>query len=160
MCFVLYVASRTKPKLIAWDKEAPGLCTQDGLDDSEMPVVEKFSLPIVTYVGSDQGCGCGFRNIPLHLLDNPDAEEMCGSGVEKQRSTQHNHQALVHFLREQFATENFIEIYGCLSGEVAKAVISNVEIPLEQITDRLFCFRERGFYRVMIAQEQGSSGTS
>jgi hypothetical protein len=138
MCFVLYVASRTKPKLIAWNKDAPSLCTQE-LGNHEKPVLKKFSLPIVTYVGSDQGCGCGFRHTDYEM-DVSDAEE----------DTQHNHQALVRLLQEQFADESFVELYGCWSGDESLAVKINSELLLDQIGDRLFCFRERGFYRAAI----------
>jgi hypothetical protein len=152
MCFVLYVAARSKPSLIGFRPEAPALNTQE-LDEYTKPVKDKFTLLHVTYVGSDQGCGCGFRYVPFGQ-DFEGCELIYSEGVETQNRTQHNHQQLRDYLLQEFKGESFVELYGCWSGEENEAASSNGEIPLDRLAEPTFSLRERGLYRIILNERK------
>ena len=61
MCWTLYVSTPIKLPLIEWDSKQPRFNARK-LKDDELAIVSRFTMPEVVYVGSDQGCGCGFRH--------------------------------------------------------------------------------------------------
>ena len=149
MCFVLYAASRIDPPLIPWNEQLPELYTSELSDDCEV-VRANFTLPHVFYIGSHDGCGCGFRYIPLEAILQEDAEAIYSEGVEHQKYTQPNHRKLFDYIEREFKNEPFLELYGCWSGEEAERSTTEAEVRLDRIADPGFCFRERGFYRVLL----------
>jgi hypothetical protein len=56
---MVYIAADQPLPLIAWDAAAPALHISE-LRESHQPVRQQFSKPLVYYVGSHEGCGCGF----------------------------------------------------------------------------------------------------
>jgi len=155
MCFVLYVASRSKPPLIGFRPEAPALNTKE-LNEHTQSVRDKFTLPHVVYVGSDQGCGCGFRFLLREQV--ADADLIFSDDVEADPSRQRNQQQLRDFLLEKFKDEPFVELFGCWSGDEAQPAEFNDEIPLQRIVDLRFSFRERGFYRISLTKNPTNTG--
>ncbi len=61
MCMTFYIASDTIVPRISMDLDLPSFNTRD-LNESEEYVKVHFSLKNILYMGSDQGCGCGFRH--------------------------------------------------------------------------------------------------
>ncbi len=53
MCFTLYVGASIKLPLIEWNKDHPVVHTAN-LQDYELGVLNRFTLPYVLYIGSDQ----------------------------------------------------------------------------------------------------------
>lgn len=148
MCFVLYLGSRTEGPLIPWDEDNPAICTKS-LDEHDQAVKAHFTLPCVTYIGSDQSCGCGFRYLFFEQGQWPDAGRR--ESDERLSESDVNHRALVAFIRQYFGTEPWIELYGCWYGDFAEAVEHRQEIALEQIADPQFQFKARGYCRVNLA---------
>jgi hypothetical protein len=147
MCFVLYMATRSWPPTIPWNERNSGLWTT-GLTEHDAAVRSKFTLPCVTYVGSDQNCGCGFRHAMFQgggwpeesLADEPDYDP---------GETQPNHDALVWLLLgKDLSEEPFIELYGLWDGDFDATAEDRQEISVSQIAHPRFHFRERAFYRV------------
>jgi len=59
MCFALYLAADNPLPLRAWDEHAPAFyVTTEDIHQRPIPILSK---PYVYYLGSHQGCGCGFR---------------------------------------------------------------------------------------------------
>jgi hypothetical protein len=143
MCFVLFVGSRKKLPMIPWQEEARRLCTKE-LSEYDAVVVKHFTLPVVTYVGSDQGCGCGFR----HKLLRADGRAFDEVYVANNEGTQRNHAELAAFLREHLGGEPFVELYGCWSGNEKEVARFDDEIDADELEEPGFCFREQGYYRV------------
>jgi hypothetical protein len=125
----------------------PALNTDD-LDEFNEAVKDKFTQPHIAYVGSDQGCGCGFRYVPLSEQFEG-CELIYSEGVETQSKTQQNHQQLHDYLLKQFKGEDFVELYGCWSVDEKEPASFRTEIALQRLIDPTFCFRERGLYRVL-----------
>ena len=59
MCMMVYVASDHPLPTSAWDEDRPGFHVE-ALSERDESVRRQFSKPFVYYVGSHQGCGCGF----------------------------------------------------------------------------------------------------
>jgi hypothetical protein len=59
MCWALYLGSDIELSHVEWNEAAPAFNTQV-LSESEERVRVQFSLPHVIYVGSRDGCSCGF----------------------------------------------------------------------------------------------------
>jgi hypothetical protein len=62
MCFALFLGTRTPAPLIPFSRKRPAFFTELAAGE-RVPPPGALTLPHVTYVGSDEGCGCGFRNI-------------------------------------------------------------------------------------------------
>ena len=109
MCFCLYLATSSDPPLI--DNEGPvgnGKIATRKLHEMRQEVRKKFTLAYVTAVGSDVGCGCGYRH---------DEAEIYDPGYDPSK-TQPNHTALRAYLTEHCRAEPFVELYGCWDGDI------------------------------------------
>src|SRR5579862_3212367 len=69
MCMMIYVASDYALPTLAWDKDHPRFHVT-GLTERDEPVRKHFSKPFVYYVGSHQGCGCGFQFVEHDFLEH------------------------------------------------------------------------------------------
>ena len=65
MCMMFHIATKTDIPRIDWNKNTPAFNTSD-LSDKNKAVLTHFSLPFVTYIGTDESCGCGFRHALRH----------------------------------------------------------------------------------------------
>jgi hypothetical protein len=144
MCFCLYLATSSEPALIPSEGYQPGSgkinTSRSLLEQSEKgkAVRNKLTLPCVTYVGSDVGCGCGFRH-----------NEEAGYAPDYDPSkTQPNHVGLVTFLAEHCGKELFVELYGCWDADEAQDIRDRRELELLELADEKFHFRMNGYCRV------------
>lgn len=142
MCMTLYLSANSKMPRIKWDKNSPAFNAKD-LEESENAVRNYFSLSDVLYVGSDQGCGCGFRHA---LLSNG---EWLNVIEEDNNSEQINHQALLDYIRT-YTNDGLIEIYSSWNGDVNDLPICKEEINGKDLINKDFYFKERGFYQISI----------
>jgi hypothetical protein len=146
MCFVLYVGARVAPPIVAASGGmVKGRLHTRALRECDAPVRAHFTLPHVVYVGSDQGCGCGFRHVSFQQGCWPE-EEWCDEA--KAKATQPNHESLVAFLREHFGGEAFVELYGCWSGDEGRPEIERREVELAKLRSPGFHFHELGSCQV------------
>lgn len=149
MCFVLYVASRSSPELIPWDEERPQFSTQTPSEHDAQALKRQFTLPVVTYLGSDQGCGCGFRHFPQEIdVQFEVPPNYFTDEVDDGDTTQPNHSALAEHLKNQFATEPFVELFRCWSGDEDQPQRVTKEIYISKITEATFGFHERALYKM------------
>jgi len=144
MCFVLYLASDHPVPAIPWDEADRKLHTRD-LDEHDRPVVRHFEKPFVKYMGSDQGCGCGFRQA------GPNTAEW-GNWIPKDEEDleeeQVNHRPLHSLLSGLLEKEAEIELFGCWNGDYAEPSNGCLIISPATILDKKFHFSERRCYVV------------
>ena len=127
---------------IPYDENHRSLNTEDIVDE-EKNIRSNLSLPNIKFVGSDEGCGCGFRHALLegnHWLDVVDDEE-----TEFDNS---NHQNLVDFIIENNKGEKTVEILSCWEGDHNKPVKFQETIKVHDLLSRDFYFKERGLYTI------------
>jgi hypothetical protein len=103
MCWALYLASDKELPLVPWDETRPSFNTQ-ALSETEVPVKEQFSFPNVIYLGSHQGCGCGFM-----AADEDEPEEMASREKTVHALSSYLTTALQHGAR--------LEMYLCWEGD-------------------------------------------
>lgn len=139
MCFCLYHATASEPPLIPFQGPQPGtgkICTSRRRIEQSLVIGDalrkKFTLPCITEVGSDVGCGCAFRN----------------QAPGDVSSTQPNHLSLVAFLAEHCSKESFVELYGCWCESEARETEERHEIELSDLADEEFYFCINAYYRV------------
>ena len=101
MCLAVYVASSVELDIIQWSERAPGFHLEQAPKRDK--VVRQFALPHVYYVGSHEGCGCGFIK---------EGEE----GLELE-IRQANYIALAGLIREAMARGASIELFACWEGD-------------------------------------------
>ncbi|HEY0076734.1 MAG TPA: hypothetical protein VGB77_21805 [Abditibacteriaceae bacterium] len=138
MCMVLYVASDKPLPLIAWDENNPNFHVKE-LHESSAGVRKQFSKPYVYYLGSDQGCGCGF-SYGQFVNDNDELKSR--ESVSR----------LSKYLSQAVEIAGPLELYSCWSGDEEeppefKEVVTFEEIPGE-IGGEAFAFQEREFIKI------------
>lgn len=132
MCFVLYLASAKHRPVIAWDDNSPSFHVPLD-DDDAAKTAPHFTKPIVHYVGSDNRCGCGFRQEYDHMSDDP---EQIASKNENQRRL-HDYAAAC------LTDEDWIELYSCWSGDESLPYEHSRKISLDELLADEFAFLER-----------------
>ncbi len=138
MCMVLYVAADKPLPLITWDENNPKFHVTE-LNEYSAGVRKQFSKPYVYYLGSDQGCGCGFS---YGQFVNDDEE------LESRESVLR----LSKYLSQAVALAGPLELYSCWSGDEEEPpefqeVVTSEEIP-DEIGGEAFSFQEREFIKI------------
>ena len=132
MCLVLYLGSEKRRPLIAWDESAPRFHVKDDDADAKKASAH-FRKAHVYYVGSDNGCGCGFRQEHDSMID--DAEQLVAKT---------DNQTLLHaYIKRCLADEDSVELYSCWSGDEALPMESDRTIGVDELIDDDFWFAER-----------------
>lgn len=111
MCMMVYLASDLPLRTIPWDKVAPGFTTSalaSGDKDLEKCLRRQFTKPHLLYVGSYEGCGCGFQlgQYPSESSDPADLalgrRSLCDFAT---------------FLRDELPRAGTIELFACWDGD-------------------------------------------
>lgn len=102
MCWEVYLGSDVELPQVAWDEKVPAFNTQS-LSDSEERVRIQFSLPHVIYVGSHDGCSCGF------FAEDDDAEE-------DKRQRNEDASKLTNYLSQALEAGAKLEMFLCWQG--------------------------------------------
>lgn len=149
MCFVLYSGTSRPIPRREWHADAPDLCVES-LTERDNPVAKHFSKPEVQYIGSTSGCGCDFPHVISQNGGWPWWEDD-ETEPEHEARDRYNRQHLVTLLRE--SGESSIELYGIWDDglDYTASPAIREEISVENILDRDFRFKERGFYVVRCA---------
>jgi len=143
MCLVLYLGSEKQRPLIAWDESAPRFHVKDD-DVNSQKASTHLCKPNVYYVGSDNGCGCGFRQEHDYMID--DAEQL---------ASKTDNQARLHeYISKCLADEDSIELYSCWSGDETLPIELDRTISVDDLVDNDFWFAER--QRTIVVQSIGA----
>jgi hypothetical protein len=132
MCFYLYLGAESKQKLIPWDESDPQLCVEE-VEKDDLVKLTAFSKPNIYYVGSHEGCGCGFRQeVDVTYAEHVDL-----------RSKNKNQQALFSYVSGSLANESSIELYGVWAGDERRGVETKTEVNIIDLINEEFYFGER-----------------
>jgi hypothetical protein len=145
MCFTLYIGTPIKLPLIEWKKDQPGVHATN-LKEYELGVLSRFSLPNVLYIGSDQGCGCGFRHA---LAEGKEWLSVVENDQDALKAIQKNHIDLWQYLTCNL-TAGSVEIYACWNGDVNDCPDCVSDIKMENIINEDFYFKEGWLYKVAV----------
>ena len=112
--------------------------------DNDKSIKDILTFPNVKLLGSDQGCGCGFRYAMFEdnrWLDVIDDDETPFDNS--------NHEKMVDFIAKNNMDEKSVELFALWAGYIYP-VEYRVTIKLNDILDPDFYFKERGIYTVEI----------
>ncbi|MCM2372390.1 hypothetical protein [Aporhodopirellula aestuarii] len=132
MCLVLYLASNGKLPAIDWDASAPSFYVTPN-DPAASNAAAQFTKTNLAYVGSDNGCGCGFRAEHDYAIDDP---EQLASKTDNQRRL---HDYLVACLSE----EGSVELFSCWSGDESLPREHERTVKISELLSEDFFFLER-----------------
>ncbi len=110
MCYVVYLGTDLKLDPILWNDKKPAFNFQEVLDNENNKVRAQFSKTNVYYVGSHEGCGCGFAYDGT--WDTSDPEDVEDNLLRKESVAQFN-----QLLKEILARTNGCEIFLCWDGD-------------------------------------------
>jgi hypothetical protein len=132
MCHVLFMASAHIRPEIPWSNSEPAFfVTAD--DSAAEEVRRQFTKPNVYYLGSDEGCGCGFiheERWQYTYTDDLDAR------LENQRR-------LANYLTTCLADEEYVELFSCWSGDEAAEPVRRRQVLVSELLNEEFHFIER-----------------
>ena len=162
MCFELYIGAQVPIPDI---EREPGISTTDAFDARIHSVID---LPYVKSLGSDMGCGCGFRYAywdeedVINKEENPElfasyaswfegekgifVKDMGGAYVGEEGNV--NQHQLADLLHSLLRDSDYVQLYGCWEGALAEPVAKRVEITAEQVRAHDFAFYPHSLYTV------------
>ncbi len=155
MCFSLFIGADNPIPLIPWNEDDKRVYSQN-LSEYELPIQGHFSKQHIGYIGSDQGCGCGFRHVTFQNGEWPE-ESMSDSEEYSDGDKQPNHIQLECILIGLLQTADSIELYSCWDGDFAEPSGGSSQLLLSSIVDNHFAFRERFLYSIANTAEQGAA---
>ncbi len=132
MCLVLYMSSDRMRPTIAWDEATPSFHVLSEDPDS-LRTRKQFSKSHIYYLGSDNGCGCGFSREYDDCIDDPN----------ELKSKDSNRRLLHKYLSECLTDEQSLELYSCWSGDEDANLEFQRTIPVDEILSENFFFSEK-----------------
>lgn len=128
----VYIASDADLPLIPWIEEKPSFCVTPVRDGEEF-VTNRFTKRNVAYVGSYQGCSCGFVVDPDDTMDD-EWDRLCEESVRK----------LADYV-EALLKHGTVEIYSCWGGDELNEPESSIQVTIDHFRGRKFAFEEKQF---------------
>lgn len=129
---VYYLGTDGEAPRVPWQESRPAFCVDDVETDVLAAVRQKLPHTNLVYLGSHEGCGCGFRR----------ADEYTEEGNDD-TATVEDHRALGEYLAALPPSARAPQIFGCWSGDEGAPIDHEREISISDILGRTFGFRER-----------------
>jgi hypothetical protein len=130
---LIYVASDYALPTSAWDQGRPGFHVTE-LAERDEPVRRQFSKPCIYYVGSHEGCGCGFQYGEYEDLEEDPAALAAARDSRRQ---------LAEFLSVALRSQPAVELFACWDGDQAVPPEHRGQVrPVDLVRGRTF-FREK-----------------
>jgi len=122
MCIMVYIAANTELPLVSRFDPANHICVEP-IPHTNPPIIPAFTKRHVYYVGSYQGCGCGFAydDTPsdsrglMRLFRR--LSELVWSANEEDKKRRRSVHELVTYLADNINRAGVIELYSCWAGE-------------------------------------------
>ena len=134
----VYVGSDSSLPLIEWNETVPSLFVMD-LQENDIGVKEKFTKSNVVYIGSHEGCGCGFDVAAYQVWTEENSEYI----AKRKKSVQQLHSYLAERLKS-----GPVEVYSCWGGDEASPAETRENVTISHFDSENFSFIERQFLTV------------
>ena len=136
MCMMIYISADQPLDLVPWNETSPAFHVTK-LDNSEESVRGQFRHPYVYYVGSHEGCGCGFQ-----YGEYPEYED------EERHLKRASLDAFASYLAQQLEQVKVIDLFACWDGNQSKPPDVNRRLTTETLRSEDFFFREKESSRI------------
>ena len=129
---------------------------------ADAPIRSRFTTPHVTYVGSHEGCGCGYNSGDLAwqgIEDATDAMALLGAMTEDELEefiAEQRSRARLRALVSAALGDGPVEVYACWAGDEKVEPIGDRTIAPARLTERTAPLEERVRYRVSTADGAAS----
>ncbi len=142
---MIYLGTRTAPPPLPSGQYPPGTALLP-LRAEEAPVRDKFSLPHVSSIKLNEGCGCWLRYVDSDDSEHPPDFELLSP--KEGNLEQPNHDSLADYLQTHFRQDGFVEFFGYFYGNAAQPARAHQEVPVDAIRSGQFQFHGRTLYRL------------
>ncbi len=161
MCLLLWVASEQPIPLVSLvDPQTPD--PENGyhrIDDvaTDAPVRARFSLPHLRYVGSHEGCGCGYNSSELawtglvRVDDITPLYEAMSSEERESFDAEQKSRKRLRAIVERALAVGAVEVFACWSGDEVDPATSERDVEPSYFTEYAEPIEERVRYRVVRA---------
>ncbi|HBC88136.1 MAG TPA: hypothetical protein DCZ94_14395 [Lentisphaeria bacterium] len=125
MCIAVYISSNQTVPVIEWDSNNPAFNIKNIAIDEHHGVEKQFSKKNIYYVGSHEGCGCGFiydENNPEYQSDPIDLETRKKNVME-----------LVNILKSLLNKSDQIELFICYEGRQGDKPLNQRKLSPDQL---------------------------
>jgi len=127
----VYVGADRPLPTIDWDEAKPAFYVE-ALRTDEQAVRCQFTKPNVYYVGSHEGCGCGFQ-----LGPHPDPDD---NELPLRRASL---DAFREYLRDSLTGVGDLELFACWEGDQEAEVVHRRRLTPDSLLDEAFHFLQR-----------------
>jgi len=134
MCLAVYLASDKPLPLIEWNEEKPSFYVKE-LTPPEESVKTQFDIPHIYYLGSDEGCGCGFFKR--------------GRESDELGRAEGNYSQLASYLKNARSMGARNQIYSCWEGDQNAKAEFRKKIDLKRLNEKNFEFKEGTLYEIL-----------
>jgi len=123
MCLMVWIGTKNPVSAVSHALEADGQRNRLDPVAADNPVRRHFSSPHVTYVGSHEGCGCGFNSGVLEFegfLSVADVLPLLEAMNDEERDSFHAEQRSRERLEALITAslrEGPVEVYACWAGD-------------------------------------------
>jgi hypothetical protein len=143
MCMMLYIASDKKLPLVPTGQVEYQPIYVDELSEYNSGIKKQFTKKYSYYIGSYQGCGCGF-SYGQYNIDNEEVDEslieLFNTEEEKGKKSVRE---LFNYISNSLENVSEIELYSCWSGNEKDTPKHRVEISLANFSvGNKFSFEE------------------
>jgi hypothetical protein len=152
MCKMLFVAADEPLPLIPWQQNNPAFWVRE-IREAEAGVRKQFTKPYIYYVGSHEGCGCGFA---YGIWPIDDASPFAMSKRAEEAAGREAVQCLSEYLAR--AVENGdVELYACWEEEQEYDPAERATVTPADVGGPAFQFKDSQF--LIVQQPIPSSRT-
>ncbi|MCK4917989.1 MAG: hypothetical protein KAS51_07225 [Candidatus Omnitrophica bacterium] len=141
MCMAVYLGSDIELPTSKWDKNKPSFYAENAQEDDN--VKKQFTKKNIYYLGSHEGCGCGFSYDDNEV--NPEYSEEVKDNELRKDSVKH----LVQYLKNALEKTTELELFICWEGEQGEKPNKRATITVEEILGTYWSLDTREFYKVI-----------
>ena len=136
MCMASYIASDHPLPTSEWDSNRPAFYATGLARNDEEIVRRQFSKPFVYYLGSHEGCGCGFQHGQCAEYEG-EHESIIAAQESRRR--------LIEFVSAALGRQESVELFACWEGDQGAPPLTQRQLrPRDLFRDRCY-FLEKEF---------------
>ncbi|MDP4145468.1 MAG: hypothetical protein Q8936_13445 [Bacillota bacterium] len=143
MCMMLYTASDVKLPLVPAGQQDYQPIYVDELSEYNLDVKKQFTKKYVYYIGSYQGCGCGFSYGQYDIEDKEVNESFIEIFNAEQEKRKRSVRELFNYITNNLKNVSEIELYSCWAGNEKNTSKHKLHISLANLSlPNKFSFEE------------------
>jgi hypothetical protein len=136
---MIYVAADNPLPMIEWQENVTPFSVVE-LSEDEKRVIRQFTKPFVAYVGSYEGCGCGFSYDDSPIEDEDDARQ---DALSRESLKQ-----LSEYL-SNLVKSGSVELFACWDGDQEAEPEEKLTVTPDFFGGETFAFGEKQFLTVV-----------